>query len=250
MFTVFSASYELILLFFNSNKVKIVKNTLVIFRYILSPSYYLLYNVKMKTKETKICKICRVSKDVAEFWKHNGTKDKLFPSCKDCNSIIKKGYYAENRSKFIDYGKKYYRRVTIKDSIGHICYNTLYQHKRKGYKVDITIEELINMANAAEYCSLCNEKLDKTLGNKVKCQKNSLSFDCINHEKEFIRGNIRAICNYCNIKGKRTKRKNKNRRSVDLYFRKINTLASALLSQKETLNDQQITTLENLLKNS
>ena len=152
--------------------------------------------------KTKLCSKCNSWKNTKNFWKlGNG---RLYCFCKTCESKRMKLYYLNNRSHLIDCCKSYYKDIVCPNNTRSTqtkCQQTLGYHKWKGYKIDITVPELIVIANKTDFCPICNRKLNKELGNKGKgSMVDSMAFDCINNKKEFIRGNIQAICCSCNVK--------------------------------------------------
>ena len=118
------------------------------------------------------------------------------------------------------------------------------------------------MANKIDICPLCNTKMDKSLADtllglkprslrtrqklcqKKKCQGNSLSFDCIDGQKRFVRGNIRVICNHCNQSRKKSKTFFTNMPQI---FGKIYNISLNALVKKDQLSKDQIALLEQCL---
>jgi len=84
--------------------------------------------------------------------------------------------------------------------------NTLGGHRRKGFGIHISINNLESLAKKIIYCLYCGMELDWTSGNKNNSPKlNSPSLDRINNEKELRMDNIRILCYGCNrTKGNKT----------------------------------------------
>ena len=74
--------------------------------------------------------------------------------------------------------------------------HTISSHKRKGYAVIITIDELIKKAKEIKTCLYCGRLIDYTSGNGLN--KNSPSLDRINNGKIMEMNNIQIICHHCN----------------------------------------------------
>ncbi len=47
----------------------------------------------------KKCIRCNIEKEISEFNKHNGKKDKLQIYCRDCNNKLRRDYYKNNPNK-------------------------------------------------------------------------------------------------------------------------------------------------------
>jgi hypothetical protein len=55
----------------------------------------------------KVCKICRISKELYEFHKKADNKDGLFNYCKECFKSKQKTYYENNKEKILERTAKY-----------------------------------------------------------------------------------------------------------------------------------------------
>lgn len=53
----------------------------------------------------KVCKICKINKELIYFGVERNSKDGLRSSCKECRKIESKKRYAENREYFIQYNE-------------------------------------------------------------------------------------------------------------------------------------------------
>lgn len=58
--------------------------------------------------KTKICKKCKIEKDIIEFYEHKTTKDKLRSECKKCCKEKSKKWRKNNPEYAKEYNKKYY----------------------------------------------------------------------------------------------------------------------------------------------
>src|SRR5574344_770488 len=102
-------------------------------------------------------------------------------------------YNSNNRERLresaIEYKIEHYRRLWS-------CY-TLGGHRRYGYNVTITPDELHEIALKTERCFYCNELIDWS-PRKGKLNVRSPSLDRSNNEKEMRIDNVKIICHLCN----------------------------------------------------
>ncbi len=143
-----------------------------------------------------------------------------------------KQYYKDNKDKVSARGKKYYEDNKDRISIRRKEYRennrdkvnarnkrsnennphrmwvraTINSHKKKGFIINITIDELTEIAKDIPKCFLCGVGLSWSRGDKNgKAQFNSPSLDRINNENNINKNNIQIICYRCNsAKGTRT----------------------------------------------
>jgi len=168
--------------------------------------------------KTKRCSKCREVKSVSEFYKLKNNKFGNY--CKICllkyqkeyrqknKKTIKKyhqKYYKNNSEKMKEYSKKYQknnpekiRKYLKKTSHRNWASHTRRDHKSKGYKIDISIDELEVIAKESKYCAICDIELDWGYGNKKYAQNNSPSLDRTNNEKILNKDNIQIVCRRCN----------------------------------------------------
>lgn len=172
--------------------------------------------------KTKRCSKCNEIKSMNEFYKNKRNKDGLHRWCKKClkkycknNSEkikkISRNYYKKNNEKLKQQSNEYYQvnkerinkrkiKYRKKYPYGHWVRNTLYKHKIRGFIINITIEELLQIAEKTKYCSMCGIELDWKYGNKDgKVQSDSPTLDRINNQEILNRNNIWIICYKCNI---------------------------------------------------
>lgn len=142
----------------------------------------------------KVCKICGKLKNLSEYHKSNTNKDGRKNKCKQCVSIESSSYYKLNR--IISLRNRKLNRIN--NPIREIAQAVIDSHKRKGYIVIITKEELINKINEINKCAICNKTLSKVYG-RGKIFDDSLSIDRINNEKELRNDNIQVVCHNCNV---------------------------------------------------
>ncbi len=136
-------------------------------------------NIKNCQSSKKCCQ-CRKIKSLNNFYKDNGSPDEHQGICKQCT-------------------RDNYKRDHIK-MIGRAC---LHQHRKKGFIVNLTIDEYLLLAKNAKVCPICGCELDWEC--KRKTTKISPSLDRINNEKILNKDNVMFICHQCNTtKGSRS----------------------------------------------
>ena len=79
-------------------------------------------------------------------------------------------------------------------------------HKRSGYLINVTLDEMEQLSKETTHCPLCGVELDyRRLTKKGKSQMNSPSLDRINNDKNLSTHNTWIICKECNTtKGSKT----------------------------------------------
>jgi hypothetical protein len=109
---------------------------------------------------------------------------------------IKKIYRENNKEKVCSMQKQWRnthpQRVWASSVKGH--------HKSNGYIVDITLDELENMANMTTNCPICGVNLNYSTRNGNTIERlSSPSLDRINNELHLNKDNVWIICTECNI---------------------------------------------------
>jgi len=82
----------------------------------------------------KKCSKCGIEKEYSEYYKHNGTKDNLFPYCKGCQLKYQKEYHLKNPNywkAYRDYRKKYSKTEKAKATIKRYQQTEKYKEKYK-----------------------------------------------------------------------------------------------------------------------
>jgi len=126
----------------------------------------------------KYCRVCGV-----ELTLGNKVTHKSGNICKQCDS--RRGYL-EYQKTFVDKDKR----------IRSWAVRTLINHRQKGYKILITIDELCEYAKLIDNCEYTDVPLNWF--SKGKCSSNSPSLDRIDNEKEIRLDNIRIVCHQMN----------------------------------------------------
>ena len=142
--------------------------------------------------KAKFCSKCKKEKDITEFCRNKSKKDGLNNWCRECINVYDGKYYKKNKEK---YKKNYlnWRKENPKRAWANFL---LSNHKRNGYIIDITKDELLEMAKKVEHCPFCNCKLLWVYGNGLN--DNTPTLDRINNEKHLTLNNVQILCHKCN----------------------------------------------------
>lgn len=116
-------------------------------------------------------------------------------------------YYYKNREKIIKQKRNDYalnkteilKHIKIRNEKQKERYwarNTIYDHKKKGNNVNVSIEYIENMAKETKYCPICGCKLDWEYGSKLNAATPTL--DRIYNENDLNKDNVWIICLRCN----------------------------------------------------
>lgn len=111
----------------------------------------------------------------------------------------RKKYYREyrqkNKGKILVYAKMWNRKNPLHSWASH----THRKHRKKGFFLYFTIQDLIKKAKDTFKCELCNCDLDWTVGKKKHCRDNSPTLDKIQNEtRNLSLKDIQIICLNCN----------------------------------------------------
>jgi len=124
----------------------------------------------------KFCYSCKTEKSIDSFNKNKAMQDGVMAKCIHCESQKRKEK----------------RQV---DPTYFWVFSTLNQHKRRGYKIEITIQELKLLASKSKKCIYCEKELS-WFNNKI--QHNSPTLDRINNEEFVTLDNCGICCYQCN----------------------------------------------------
>lgn len=151
----------------------------------------------------KRCPKCGKMKDEHEFFSKKGDINRTQTYCKPCQTQYDREWREQHRETVRESSKRCYKRDIEKRPNYHWARGTLRQHEKKGIKIEITPEELEEMADAVRYCPLCGCELKRTKGYGIR--RDTTTLDRINNENVIRRDNILIICDQCNrTKGERT----------------------------------------------
>ena len=121
-----------------------------------------------------------------------------------------KELYQKNKEKLNEYGKEYrqenkeklskqQKKRHKKNPIKYWCIHTISSHKKRGFKVLFTWQELLSIAEKTKSCPLCGDLLNWGVENKNgRRQLDSPSLDRLNNDKTLTLKNTKIICWKCN----------------------------------------------------
>ena len=177
----------------------------------------------------KKCSNCGELKPFSEFSKDKRSKDGLQSNCKKCmkeyyennkekileqrkeyrenNKEKIKEYYENNKEKILKQKKDYYennkeqkKEYNKNNYVRGWCTQTINNHKKHGYIVNITIDELYNIVKDEPSCEICGKELEWYSTGTGKPTNLSPSLDRKNNGNEINKDNISILCHKCNIK--------------------------------------------------
>lgn len=71
-------------------------------------------------------------------------------------------------------------------------------HRRKWYEIEISFEELCEIASRTDFCFICGASLDWQLGNKGHMHNRSPTLDRLDNENVIRSDNVLILCYRCN----------------------------------------------------
>lgn len=148
-----------------------------------------------------VCSICGKLKDDKEFYFVSGKKAQKGirrKQCKDCMSDYQKKNFDNHMTSSHKHQLLHPHRVWATSVIGG--------HKKHGYEIMITLNQLESMALKTKICPICGVTLDYSrLTKNGKNLHNSPSLDRKNNGDVLSVSNIWIICKECNVtKGRRS----------------------------------------------
>jgi hypothetical protein len=162
----------------------------------------------------KKCSKCGQTKPTREFHKDKTKKDGLRSCCKICaNQSVSKYRKTEKgrelhrktsaKYKKSEKGRETFRRSSKKKMTENPhrfwATRTLNNHRIKGNKILISIDELEILAKQSTHCGICGCELMWSYDNKDgKIQPNSPTLDRVDNENIITSDNIQILCRRCN----------------------------------------------------
>jgi 5-methylcytosine-specific restriction endonuclease McrA len=148
-----------------------------------------------------VCTICGEEKDDEEFYFVAGKKAQKGvrrQQCKTCMSKRQKDNFDSHMIASHKHQRLYPHRVWAT--------SVMSSHKRNGYKIEITLNQLESLALKVDTCPICGVELDYSrLTKNGKNLHNSPSIDRKSNGDTLTKSNVWIICKECNVtKGRRT----------------------------------------------
>ena len=154
--------------------------------------------------EKKKCTKCGQIKNVDEFYTRLG---KSSTRCKSCENESKKEY----NTKHPDKQSRWNTQWRMRNPIEAWALDTLYKHDKKGYKIEISNEQLVSIAKLTPRCEICGLELKWRHEEKNgKISLDSPTLDRLHSNDVINKDNIQIICLKCNT--------TKHNRSMDEFI--------------------------------
>jgi len=139
----------------------------------------------------RVCKRCNRELPLTEFYNPpSGTRYK----CKKCEYEIHV-LYRKNHPGWMTEREREYVRKNPRRRWATAC---LSGHRRNGYAIEMTCQELYQIALKADSCFICGVELDWRLGNKGGMNRLSPTLDRLENENVIRANNIVILCYKCN----------------------------------------------------
>lgn len=139
----------------------------------------------------RTCSRCKRRLPVSDFYDPpSGTRY----NCKKCEyeySVI----YRNSHPGFQKSQDREYLRRNPRRRWSTAC---LAGHRRRGYRIEISFEELCEIASRADQCFICDATLDWQLGNKGHLHNRSPTLDRLDNEDVIRSDNVLILCYQCN----------------------------------------------------
>ena len=124
----------------------------------------------------QFCARCKEEKLLAEFGNSNRNCRGVVYYCKPCYSIIREEF-------------------KVKNPYRNWAQRTHSSHKRCGYKINCSSEDIEKLASESKNCPFCEKELN---WNNNKMSHDSPSLDRLDNSEELNLSNIMVICQQCN----------------------------------------------------
>jgi len=139
----------------------------------------------------RVCNRCKRELPISDFY---SPPSGLRYSCKKCDYEYSRKYFKEH-PQFRHQYEKEYRRKNSKRRWTSAC---LSGHRRRGYLIHLTFEELYQLASKTDVCFICGNRLDWQLGDKGHMINRSPTLDRLDNENVIRSDNILILCYQCN----------------------------------------------------
>lgn len=125
------------------------------------------------------CYVCGIEKPMDEFYNDVSQSGGKKYECKDCCKKLSKEWQLKNPH-------RYWSRYVLNN------------HKHNGYDIQLSVDELTNIAKQTDICPICGKLLVYNNGTNKKQSLDSPSLDRINNENILTVDNTWIICLECN----------------------------------------------------
>lgn len=129
----------------------------------------------------KLCPKCRRTRPITEFYRNRSRPDGRHNICRVCRL---KEYHRLSYD-----GERYPRWWAI---------HTRVEHRRRGRKIIVSIDELAKLAYSTKHCMYCGIELAWNPRGDGLIHPDSPTLDRYDNENELNINNVRIICHPCN----------------------------------------------------
>lgn len=150
----------------------------------------------------KVCSHCRTKLPIIEFTFNPCMKDGYNNYCRKCVSAAFKKHQHKHREKRILKARLWAQSRPYRTWASH----TLNAHKYRGFKINISLDDLEKLAKNTPVCAFCGILLNWSYGTEKngKIQQNSPTLDRIFNDPLLNINNIQILCHRHNtMKGNR-----------------------------------------------
>lgn len=142
----------------------------------------------------KKCTGCKLEKSVLDFYKNKAIYDGYSTECKECSTKRTQELFKNNPEKRCEIKERWRKKHP------HYVWaeRTLNQHKENGYKINISVMDLANIARNTDTCFFCKNFIKWSYGDKGKILDTSPSLDRLNNENYIDKNNIAIVHHTCN----------------------------------------------------
>lgn len=145
---------------------------------------------------TKICVTCKKEMDVSNFNKNSSSPDGYRNTCKACRHTQTKAIRDANKDAHNERGRNNYNKMKAEKPFRLFAVNCITNHKANGFQVDITKDELEQLAKDSPVCAYCGETLEYSSGKRANPKAASL--DRVDNGKVMTKDNVVMCCYDCN----------------------------------------------------
>lgn len=148
---------------------------------------FLYYTIHMK----KICSICKVEKDLSEFWKDKSKVLGVEGHCIECKRIRKRRYRVSHTEKLVKYNKAWDKKHPARA----IHTNLLRRAHKKNFEICTQQEFIVWYSQQLHVCHYCN----CTEQEQRQDRASRLEIDRKNNDIGYTIENMVFACSRCNI---------------------------------------------------
>jgi hypothetical protein len=139
----------------------------------------------------RICNRCKRELPISEFY---NPPSGMRYSCKKCDYEYARDYDRTHA----EFARESYRNYARRNSRRRWATACLSGHHRRGHIIQLTCEELYQIAAKTELCFICGIQIDWQLGNKGHMNNLSPTLDRLDNEEVIRKDNILILCYKCN----------------------------------------------------